>query len=56
MTFNCEDNETDRLLVAADNIEMIVKVQLRPLPEALGADKSPTSEAARGGPLPGPPS
>ena len=38
MTFDCENDETDDFLVAADNIEIIVKIQLRPLLEALGAD------------------
>ena len=52
MTFDCEDDETDRLVAVADGIEIIVKIQPRPLAEALGADeridKSPTNEAARG--------
>ena len=49
---DCENDETDCLLVVANDIENIVKIQPRPLPEALGADeradKSPKSEAARG--------
>ena len=52
MTFICENGETDRLLAAADDIEIVVKILPRPSPEALGADKrageSPKHEAARG--------
>ena len=52
MTFNCENDKTDRLLAAADNIEIIVKIQPRPSLEAVGADEradeSPKNEASRG--------
>ena len=51
MTFGCENDETDRLLAAADDIEIIVQIQPRPSLEALGADdradESPKNEAAR---------
>ena len=52
MTFECENDETNRLLAVADNIEIILKILPRPLLEALGAveqaDESPKHEAARG--------
>ena len=51
MTLGSENDETDRLLAAADDIEIIVKIQPRPSLEALGADErageSPKNEAAR---------
>ena len=52
MTFDCENDETDRLLAVVDDIEITVKIQPRPLLEALGADEradeSPKNESARG--------
>ena len=48
MTFDCKDDDTDRLLAVADNIVITMKIQPRPSPVALGADKSPTNDAARG--------
>ena len=37
MSFDCENDETDCLLAAADDIENIVKIQPRPSLEPLGA-------------------
>ena len=52
MTFECENDKTNRLLAAADDIKIIVKIQPRPSPKGLGADEqadeSPRNEAARG--------
>ena len=52
MTFDCENDETDRLLAAADDIEIIVKIQPQPLLEDLGddelADESPKNELDEG--------
>ena len=52
MTFDCDNNETNRLLAGADDIKLIVKIQPRLSLEALGADEraveSPKNKAARG--------
>ena len=48
MTFHCEDDETNRLVAVTDNIEVIVKIQPQPSPEALGPDEPPTNKAAKG--------
>ena len=48
MTFDCENNETDCFLAAADNVEIVVKMQPRPSSTVLAADKSTKNEASRG--------
>ena len=52
MNVGYENGEINRLLPATDDIETIVKIQPRPLLEALGADEradeSPKNETARG--------
>ena len=39
MTFDCENNKTDRRLAVVDDIEITVKIQPRPSLEALGAEE-----------------
>ena len=47
MTFDCEDDEADRLVATAGDLEIVTKIQPRPSPVAQGADESPANEAAR---------
>ena len=46
MSLEYDDEETDRPLAAADNIDFVGDSQLRTLTELLGAAETPTFEAA----------
>ena len=47
MSLEYDDEETDRLLAVADNIDFVVESQPRTSPELLGAAETPTFEAAK---------
>ena len=47
MSLEYDDDETDRLLAAADDIHFAREIQPRTSPELLGAAESPTLEAAK---------
>ena len=47
MSLEYDDEETDRLLSAADDMDFVGESQLRMSPELLGAAETPTFEAAK---------
>ena len=47
MSLEYDDEETDRLLAAADDIDIVGESQPRTSPELLGTAETPTLEAAK---------